>query len=243
MHSRIGETYKTKNYGICTIVEYANSQNCTVKFEDGTIVKNLYYWNIVQGRVKNPYHKNIYGVGYTGEGKYYKKGGGVYKHWYSMFVRCYSDKYIGKLIYANVTVCEEWHNFQNFAKWFEHNYSPKIMEKWELDKDILIRNNKVYSPEACCFIPKEINRLWTKRHNERGILPIGVTVRKGRYRARVSKENKRVCLGSFDTPEEAFQAYKIEKEKYIKEVADKWKGKIDDRVYEALYNYKIEITD
>jgi len=26
-------------------------------------------------------------------------------------------------------------------------------------------------------------------------------------------------------------------------VADKWKNQIDPRVYEAMYNYKVEITD
>lgn len=50
-------------------------------------------------------------------------------------------------------------------------------------------------------------------------------------------------LGTFDTPEEAFQAFKTEKEAYIKEVADKWKGQITKQVYQAMYNYKIEITD
>ena len=33
------------------------------------------------------------------------------------------------------------------------------------------------------------------------------------------------------------------KEAYIKEVAEKYKGQIDHRVYESLMNWKIEITD
>ena len=49
-------------------------------------------------------------------------------------------------------------------------------------------------------------------------------------------------LGRFDTPEEAFQAYKQVKESYIKEVAEKWKGDIDPRVYEALMNWTVEIN-
>ena len=50
-------------------------------------------------------------------------------------------------------------------------------------------------------------------------------------------------LGGFDTPEEAFLAYKQAKEAYIKEVANKWKGQIDPKVYEALMNWNVEITD
>ena len=50
-------------------------------------------------------------------------------------------------------------------------------------------------------------------------------------------------LGYYSTTEEAFQAYKETKEAYIKEVANKWKDQIDSRVYEALMNWSIEITD
>ena len=42
---------------------------------------------------------------------------------------------------------------------------------------------------------------------------------------------------------EAFNAYKKAKENYLKELANKWKGKIDPRAYEALMNYEVEITD
>ena len=36
---------------------------------------------------------------------------------------------------------------------------------------------------------------------------------------------------------------KIARESYVKEVANKWKDQIDPRVYEALMNYQVEITD
>ncbi len=55
----------------------------------------------------------------------------------------------------------------------------------------------------------------------------------------MEKKEKR----AFNTFEEAFQAYKIAKEEYIKEVANKWKGRITEQTYIALYNWKIEITD
>ena len=58
--------------------------------------------------------------------------------------------------------------------------------------------------------------------------------------------NKKLCqeyLGAYDCPTKAFLVYKDAKEAFIKEVANKWKGKIDPRVYEALLNYQVEITD
>ena len=50
-------------------------------------------------------------------------------------------------------------------------------------------------------------------------------------------------VGTYDTPEEAFYAYKPVKEAHIKSLAEKWKDQIDPRVYEALMNWTIEITD
>ena len=155
--------------------------------------------------------------------------------------RCYDKKSQEKQIsYKNTIVCEEWHNFQNFAEWMENNYNPETMKGWQLDKDILIKGNKIYSPETCSFVPKEINTLILKSYKKRGELPIGVrALPSGRYQARTANK----VYGTFDTPEEAIQAYKTAKEKHIKEVADKWRGKITDQVYQAMYNYKVEIID
>ena len=75
----------------------------------------------------------------------------------------------------------------------------------------------------------------------RGLYPIGVNKERGKYRVRMGGNRKH--LGTFNTPKEAFQVYKTAKEKYIKEVADKWKGLISPRVYEAMYNYQVEIID
>lgn len=71
-------------------------------------------------------------------------------------------------------------------------------------------------------------------------------VRKGGkscWTARINKFGKEKHLGSFPTQESAFEAYKQAKESYVKEVAEKWKGKIDDKAYQALLQWKIEITD
>ena len=46
-------------------------------------------------------------------------------------------------------------------------------------------------------------------------------------------------LGSFDTPEEAFMVYKKVKEKYIKEVAEKYKNKIPLILYKSLIKYEV----
>ena len=114
------------------------------------------------------------------------------------------------------------------------------MEHWHLDKDIICKECKTYSPETCAFVPADVNILFIKNDIKRGVYPISVRKTKSqRFTSRLNSKH----LGTFDTPEEAFQAYKVAKEKHIKEVADKWKDLIDPRVYEAMYDYKVEITD
>ena len=125
---------------------------------------------------------------------------------------------------------------------YENNYK-EYMEGWQLDKDILCKECRIYSSETCALVPKEVNYLLLKADKIRGFLPIGVNISLSNYASRLTKNNKLIHIGSFKTVEEAFQAYKMAKEQHIKEVADKWRGKITEKVYNALINYKIEIDD
>jgi len=246
----IGKKFITNQGCTIEIVNYVNNRNVSVKFDNGYILDNIYYSNILKGKVKNPFFRSIYGVGFVGVGDYGTprkiKNLKCYKIWHSMFFRCYDTKNIKRYpTYKNVTVCEKWHNYQNFAKWFEENYDSNVMEGWHLDKDILIKGNNLYSPETCCFVPSDINYLITKANSIRGDFPIGVRLdkKRGNFHAVLTKYNKPHLIGSYDTPEEAFEAYKIAKEAHIKYIADIWKSTVNNTVYEALINYKVEITD
>ena len=166
----------------------------------------------------------------------------LYNHWNNMLHRCYdSKKHKINPTYIGCFVCKDWMYLSNFKNWFDENY----VEGWCLDKDILVKGNKEYSPGKCCFVPNEINVLFTKRTANRGKYPIGVSMdkRNNRFNAYVNRGNRQDYLGSYSTPEEAFKAYKKAKEEWIKEVANKWKDKLKPNVYEALMNYQVEITD
>ena len=236
----IGEKYLTNEGYEIEIIEYVNNRNCTVTFNEAINVKveKLQYGNIKKGNVKNPFHKSVFGIGYYGINTFNKKDTNkVYSIWNAMMGRCYSNKYKNRQpTYKDITVCDEWHNFSKYIDWYLKNHK----ENYHVDKDILFKGNKVYSPETCCFVPKEINQLFA--NSRENVLPIGVHFQKTseKYIAKISKGcGVREHLGIFDTPEEAFQAYKKVKEAYIKEVADKWKGQITDQVYQAMYNYEI----
>lgn len=165
-----------------------------------------------------------------------------YRIWNLMLNRCYNKKLKDKKpTYQKCVVCDEWLRFSNFKNWFEENY----VDGYALDKDVLVKGNKIYSPETCCFVPQEINSMLTKRQNDRGCYPIGVSYNHKGYRASISKNGKRKSLGTYKTIKEAFDVYKRVKEEHLKKVAQKYygDGKITKQVYDALMRYEVEITD
>ena len=225
---RVGKQTVTNQGYTIEIINYVNSKNCTVLFLETGNTKKTTFGEFVVKTVSNPLHRGVYNVGFEGIGLYdFKSNKKRCRVWSSMLQRVYSNNYSA---YKGCTVDERWHNFQNFAKWYEENY----IEGFELDKDILVKGNKIYSPETCCFVPLEINTIF-KNDRQKGY---NKTVDEN-FIVRVNKTNYRETIGRFNTELEAFQAYKKVKEAYIKEVADKWKGQITDQVYQAMYNYEI----
>lgn len=196
--------------------------------------------------------KLLHGVGFNDDNEIHsnKYESIAYRKWRTMLARCYNENYQKKQgTYIGCSVCKEWLTFSNFKEWHDNNYK----KGYELDKDILSKGNKIYSPQTCCYVPKEINTLLLSCKSVRGDLPIGVIRHKiknnTRYVSQFStsyngkRENK--YLGSYDTPQEAFSVYKQAKEQYIKDIASKYfiDGKITEKVYKALMNYEVEITD
>lgn len=166
-----------------------------------------------------------------------------YKTWRSMLDRTLGSVYKNKYpTYKGCVVCDEWLTLSNFKAWFESAENGYI-EGYHLDKDILVKGNKVYSPQTCCFVPHEINTLFSRKTN--GSLPIGVNRSGDFFTASMSINYRKKHIGYYPTIEEAFYAYKDAKERYIKEIAEKYfqEGKITKKVYDALMKYEVEITD
>lgn len=173
-------------------------------------------------------------------------GDTCYNVWVSMIGRCYTTNNRPRdKSYIGCEVCQDWLTYSNFHNWF---YDPNngYVKGYNLDKDIISKGNKIYSPSTCCFIPQELNKIFIKRKSQRGEYPIGTCVLpSGRIASRIQLANKQIHLGSFDTVEEAFNAYKNAKERYIRNIAEKYfqEGKITEKVYNALMKYEVEITD
>ena len=234
------------NFGSTMVIsEYNNQKDINVYFpEYNWTAEHIYYTSFYRGKLKCPYEKRLCSIGYIGEGKYTTQHP-AYKTWTYMIRRCYDIKSLNnRKTYEECIVCEEWHNFQNFAEWFENNYYEIDNEEMQLDKDILIKNNKMYSPDTCCFVNHTINSMFTnKKRFRNGTL--GTYKKDGKYE--VSCQNtlskKRQYLGRFENESDAFIAYKNFKENNIKAVADFYKDKIPDLLYDALYAYTISMDD
>lgn len=167
-----------------------------------------------------------------------------------MLQRCNNSKiHKQKPTYSWCAISDNFKSLTYFLDWAKqqvgHNSRDGGGRKFNLDKDILIKGNKVYSENTCVFVPMEINNLILNSRATRGEFPVGVHYEKSRnkFQAYIRKNGKREYLGRYNTVEEAFYTYKTAKESYIKELADKWKEQIDIRVYNALMIWTIEITD
>jgi hypothetical protein len=170
-----------------------------------------------------------------------------------MLQRCYSKKIKEKNpTYKDVTCCDEWLFYPNFKEWYDENYYIVDDEVMCLDKDILNKGNKLYSPNTCVFVPKSINSLFTKRDSTRGGLPIGIMNNKSstkKYSVHCNIFNPKTKKSSHrnlkygDSIIELFNIYKEVKEKNIKLVADYYKDRIPKRLYDAMYNWTVEIND
>ena len=237
-----GLVFNTNNSGNCVVVNYTNYDDVTVKFVETGYETKTRMDNLKLGKVKDYLHPSIYGKGILGEGfKQSESQSYSFQLWKNMLKRCYSEVSFKKSpSYEQCLTSETFNDYQQFKTWCNSQLGFGNTG-WELDKDILVKGNKIYSEDTCCFVPKEINLLLVKHDKGRGDYLLGVDYHKNRkqFRARCSDKH----LGWFNTEIEAFNAYKQSKEDYIKSLANKWKDQIDPRVYEALMKYEVEITD
>lgn len=256
---RLGEE-KLNNQGcLMRIVEYVEALNITIEFQDEYKTKIVTrYDDFIKGNVKNPYCPTVCGVGIIGV-KYPATINGIitkeYNTWKHMLNRCY-DKQI-KLkypTYEGVVCCNEWLLYENFYEWLhkQENFEQWLNGKrWGLDKDILVKRNKVYSPDTCCLVPQNVNVLFTKREADRGDYPIGVSLSgdKTCYVVQFSnpllKNKTSNYIDRYSTINKAFLVYKKLKEDVIKHIAQEEynKNNITKQCYEAMMNYEVEIDD
>lgn len=245
--SKIGEIKNNSKGTPMKIIAYRNSEDIDVQFQDKFyyIKEHQTYSNFKSGAIKNPYDKTVFNVGYLGVGRHkiqYPEtmtNTKVYMSWKNMLDRCYCERHKEKnpCYFEISTVCEEWHNFQNFADWYEeHEYETD--GRLHLDKDIKYPGNTVYSPQTCLLTPQKINLQFMNKINDRG-LPNGIKQQGKGYLAKYNHKE----LGVYPTVEQAYEVYIQEKKEDIIRIANEYRGIIPEEVYNAVISYKFSIKN
>lgn len=199
---------------------------------------------------KDPYQPNVRGVGIVGN-KYkthmmvdgVRKPRREYMIWTDMIRRCYDEKdHIRHPTYKDCTVSDNFKSYEYFYEWCQKQKgfgSPG----WQLDKDLLVPGNKIYSEDTCCFLPSEINTALITKVRSNGETLVGVRKMHGsknsyRARCRVGKDEF-IESKAMKTQEEAFQFYKFFKEQYIRKLAKQYKDSLSEMAFHRLMNFTV----
>lgn len=238
---KAGDRVETNRNGTLEVVAWKNAREVTVRFLETGYTTITTSSQIQKGTVKDRLRVSVYGAGSIGEQKASVEGRmpKAYMAWMNLLRRT-SSTLPG---YEECTMEESWKSLEVFSAWFE----PRLegVPDPALDKDILVKGNRHYGPATCCVVPQQVNNLFIKRQSVRGLYPIGV--RKGRtpgtFLARYSDGGKRIELGTFRSPEQAFSSYKKAKEAHIRRLAEEYRHCLRPEVYSALLSYQVEPTD
>lgn len=144
-----------------------------------------------------------------------------YSTWKNMLHRCRSANLkTVRPTYTNCSFHDEWVYFMTFKHWMSQ-------QDWigkHLDKDILVEGNKLYSPETCRFVDKDLNMFLTDSLASRGKWPLGVGWKEANKKFQANCQNpftkKQEYLGLFDCPHEAHKAWRKRKHELACQWAD-----------------------
>lgn len=254
---KVGDVIQSNSSCTYTITALLPTGKVSIKFNDefGYEVTSDRS-SIIHGNIKNPYQPKLFGKGYFGVGRFKSKNGSYnkgfpnteeYQAWINMLSRCYDPNYIqrntGNKVYEGTTVCNEWLNFQAYAEWFTSNIAKiRALEpnlRLAVDKDIL-SSSKVYSPETCAIVPMEVNSVLIGcMHILNGSRNKSMINNKdGTYSLLLSSKGCTIAYhSSLSSVEEANKIYIAHKLKQMKDLAEKYKHILEERVYIRMLNY------
>lgn len=227
------------------VIDYIDASKVLIEFLDDNKFRNYFEAkDIREGVFRNPFIPTLSGIGYIGNGVHTARVNGkicpAYKAWSGMFTRCYDERHLSiRPSYRGCEVAKEWHDFQVFAEWYKgHKFFNK---GYHLDKDILVRGNKVYSEDTCCLVPPSLNTSVGIRVNNKDAYVgcVSLDKRSGTFNSSICKFGKSIYLGSYKGEVEATEVYLKAKKEYMRELAIIYKDKVTDRVFNALFNWEV----
>lgn len=242
-----GTIFTTIKGGDCVVLKYSGNTKVLVRFLDGSGYEvEASLQALRNGFVKNPFHPRCFGVGFLGnsaplERAIKGKSTKSYVRWNNMLERCFCpNRHNLNPWYLGTTVDSDWYNFDIFNKWHQIQTGNDI-SGWQLDKDLLSKTEKHYSPETCVFLPQKINAMLSYLEiNVIRDLPIGVHWNKqGKNFHVMTQENGKRKNHYLKDKQEAFNIYRDYKESTIISAAEQYRKLLDPKAYEALISYKV----
>ena len=171
-----GYEHTNKAGDLVSIDYYVDSYNVGIIFVNTGFRTVTQASHIRRGYIKDLYKPTVAGVGYIGAGPHKSQSNGVntkaYDTWNNILHRCYGDK-DKNVSYNDCSVCYTWHNFQTFSRWFDINY----IKGYELDKDIKVKGNKLYSHNTCIFVSKKENIIAANAKQYTVVSPKGLVIK------------------------------------------------------------------
>lgn len=232
-----GQVWATRNFGNVEVVSLPEKgiNPITVKFLTTGNITTVQTSSLVRGTIKD----KLFGVGYNSKGSYGTTGKyhKCYDYWKTMIMRSYSFQYSEEHpTYKDVYVCEEWLDYQNFAKWY---YCQDYIQKgYNLDKDLLQIDNLEYSPNTCCFLPQEINKAITVRKEVRGYTyHKRDEVYESTYRSEYLGRSCNYSLKGLQ------KLYICARHRHVRSLAHKYKNVLPENVLKVLSEYTCEVDN
>lgn len=231
-----GSRFQSEKFGEYEVVALLPNSRVSIKFLSTGYAYECYKSQAKSGQVKDLMAKTVCGIGFVGGTEYnWTKDRKAYDAWCNMLKRCYNTKRLqARPSYAGCTVDERWHNFQTFAKWY---YIHVLNIPCHLDKDLLKKDNKVYSPNNCCILPTEVNiALLGGKSSDKSC---GVFYRKkdNIFVAQINRNNTLEYLGCYKDEGTAKAVYIKAKKGWLAELAEKYANVLSVKAYEALHQW------
>lgn len=240
---KVGDVYTNARGDSFTVIGKSTMAGFwRIKFNDIGGFENDVHRAQITSKTKSIANHNkptVLGVGYFGDGPFVgnvtKDGVSTrtkeYESWRGMLKRCYCPKAQERQpSYKGCSVHPDWYNFQTFAKWYTEQ--PGYVEGWDMDKDLLVEGNKVYGPDTCVLLPRQINSLLAMVDfvGDR-FLPRGVYIRAGgTYRVELGSLATKRSTVTVKTIEEAFELRNQNTVKRIDEIVDVYGNLIPEHV-------------
>lgn len=250
----VGNVYQSLgDYGMYEVVYYKGAFMVGIRFIDTGYEVEVTAGSVRNGTVKDYLKPEVWGVGYNSLGRLRGISGNhklkrARNLWNKMLERCYSEvKLLANPTYRGCSVCVEWHDFANYWEWYDRVCDTEVKNTFHVDKDLVFKGNKVYSPTTCYLVPRLINNLLPSLQSTKETsLPVGVHYHKshGSYQAYCNNfKQERVSLGFHNTPEGAYRAYKKFKKGVLVECANHYKEYIHKDLYDTLTNYEFNYEE